>query len=173
MHPPEVDPASLVQAAQAGDRDAFGELYRRYAGHVHGMLASRLPPAAADDLTQDVFVQALDRLAELRDPRAFGGWVCAIARRRAVDHFRRAPPEDELADGPTKSASPDVVADAKAVLRTIRGLPEAYRETLTLRLLEGLSGPEISAATGLTAGSVRVNLHRGFRLLRERLGLMP
>jgi RNA polymerase sigma-70 factor (ECF subfamily) len=49
-------------------------------------------------------------------------------------------------------------------------LPEAYRETLTLRLIEGCSGPEIAELTGLTPDSVRVNLHRGFKLLRERLG---
>jgi RNA polymerase sigma-70 factor (ECF subfamily) len=50
-------------------------------------------------------------------------------------------------------------------------LPEAYRETLILRLVEGLTGPEIAEQTGLSAGSVRVNLHRGMKLLRERLGL--
>jgi RNA polymerase sigma-70 factor, ECF subfamily len=51
-------------------------------------------------------------------------------------------------------------------------LPEAYRETLVLRLVEGMTGPEIAARTGLTAASVRVNLHRGMKLLRERLGVM-
>jgi RNA polymerase sigma-70 factor (ECF subfamily) len=55
----------------------------------------------------------------------------------------------------------------------IQDLPDAYRETLTLRLVAGLSGPEIAAVTGLTPDSVRVNLHRGFRLLRERLGVTP
>ena len=56
-----------------------------------------------------------------------------------------------------------------AVLATIRSLPEAYRETLTLRFVEGMTGPEIALRTGLTEGSVRVNLHRGMKLLRERL----
>jgi len=51
----------------------------------------------------------------------------------------------------------------------IRNLPEAYREPLVLRLVEGMTGPEIAERTGLTAGSVRVNLHRGYALLRERL----
>ena len=63
------------------------------------------------------------------------------------------------------------VAEAQRALAAIRALPEAYRETLVLRLVEGLSGPEIAAVTGLTPESVRVNLHRGFRLLRERLGV--
>ena len=67
-------------------------------------------------------------------------------------HFRRAPK-----------------AEAIAVLDTIRALPEAYRETLILRLVEGMTGPEISERTGLTPESVRVNLHRGMKMLRERL----
>jgi RNA polymerase sigma-70 factor (ECF subfamily) len=60
--------------------------------------------------------------------------------------------------------------EATAILAAIRGLPEAYRETLILRLVEGFTGPEIAERTGLTAGSVRVNLHRGMQMLRERLG---
>jgi RNA polymerase sigma-70 factor (ECF subfamily) len=60
--------------------------------------------------------------------------------------------------------------DGAAILGMIRGLPEAYRETLILRLVEGLTGPEIAERTGLTPGSVRVNLHRGMHMLREKLG---
>jgi len=56
------------------------------------------------------------------------------------------------------------------VLEVIRGLPEAYRDTLLMRLVEGMSGQEIADRTGLAPGSVRVNLHRGMKLLREKLG---
>ena len=59
--------------------------------------------------------------------------------------------------------------EALEVLETIGNLPEAYRETLILRLVEGMTGPEIAAQTGLTPASVRVNLHRGMKLLREKL----
>jgi RNA polymerase sigma-70 factor, ECF subfamily len=170
---PGDDTVPLVRAAQAGDRDAFGELYRRFSRAVHGVLLARLPRTVADDLVQDAFLQALKRLGELREPAAFGGWLCTIARRCAADHFRRAPAEDPLVDRASPQASPELAAEAHAALAAIRDLPEAYRETLTLRLVEGLSGPEIGAATGLTADSVRVNLHRGFRLLRERLGATP
>ncbi|HKB16102.1 MAG TPA: sigma factor-like helix-turn-helix DNA-binding protein, partial [Planctomycetota bacterium] len=61
------------------------------------------------------------------------------------------------------------VEDGAEVLRFLRTLPEAYRETLAMRLVEGMSGPQIAAASGLTHGSVRVNLHRGMKLLRARL----
>jgi RNA polymerase sigma-70 factor (ECF subfamily) len=60
--------------------------------------------------------------------------------------------------------------EALSVLAAIRRLPEAYRETLVLRLVEGMTGPEIAGRTGLTPGSVRVNLHRGMQMLREALG---
>jgi RNA polymerase sigma-70 factor (ECF subfamily) len=57
------------------------------------------------------------------------------------------------------------------MLEIVRSLPDAYRETLVLRLVEGMTGPEIATRTGLTPASVRVNLHRGMKLLREKLGL--
>jgi RNA polymerase sigma-70 factor (ECF subfamily) len=113
----------------------------------------------------------MERLPELRDPAAFPSWLAVIARHRAVDHFRRAPRTTEL---PDDLPSVDVdQTEALAVLAVIRALPEAYRETLTLRLVEGMTGPEIAARTGLTEGSVRVNLHRGMKLLRERLERRP
>jgi RNA polymerase sigma-70 factor (ECF subfamily) len=59
---------------------------------------------------------------------------------------------------------------AAEILELIRSLPDAYRETLVLRLVEGMTGPEIAARTGLTPASVRVNLHRGIKLLRQKLG---
>ena len=61
-------------------------------------------------------------------------------------------------------------AESFAAMDAIRNLPEAYRETLTMRLVEGMTGPEIARQTGLTPDSVRVNLCRGMKLLREALG---
>jgi RNA polymerase sigma-70 factor (ECF subfamily) len=162
--------ARLVQAAQQGDRTAFGELYAQYARMVHGVLLTRVPRLEVDDLLQDVFLQAMQRLPGLRDPLAFGGWLAAIARNRATDHLRRAPRATELpADLPALEAREGDRADALAVLDIIRSLSTAYQETLVLRLVEGMTGPEIAVRTGLTPASVRVNLHRGMKQLRERL----
>lgn len=77
---------------------------------------------------------------------------------------------DELRDYASRDASPHTVAEAAQVLAVIQRLPDAYRETLVLRLVQGLTGPEIAELTGLTADSVRVNLHRGFKLLRDAMG---
>src|SRR6202040_4005030 len=76
-------------------------------------------------------------------------------------------------DASDASAATDEHADtqnATEILESVRSLPEAYRETLILRLVEGMTGPEIAAKTGLSHGSVRVNLNRGMQQLREKLG---
>jgi RNA polymerase sigma-70 factor (ECF subfamily) len=163
------DDARLVRSARRGDEAAFAALYARYARVIHGLLLARVPHGDVDDLVQDVFLSAWNRLSRLRDPGAFGGWVSAIARNRATDFHRRAAPSAEL---PDDLAAPDATAarvEARAVLALIRDLPDAYRDTLVLRLVEGLTGQEIADRTGLTPASVRVNLHRGMKLLREKL----
>jgi RNA polymerase sigma-70 factor (ECF subfamily) len=135
---------------------------------VHGILLARVPPGEAEDLTQEVFLSAMKQLRGLRTAAAFRGWLGTIARNRAMDHYRRvrgtAPLETVDPAAPRGAAQ-----DAFLVLRQIRRLPEAYRETLILRLVEGMTGPEIAAQTGLTHESVRVNLCRGMKMLRELL----
>lgn len=161
--------AALVRRARGGDDAAFAQLYGRYARMVHGLLLARVARDEADDLVQDVFLTAWRGIDRLRDPAAFGGWLAMIARNRATDFHRRATDTVELPE--TIAAAEDATArlEAHAVLETIRTLPEAYRDTLVLRLVEGLTGPEIAEQTGLTPASVRVNLHRGMKLLREKL----
>ena len=167
--------ARLAGAAREGDRAAFGLLYDRYARMVHGIVLAKAPLAAADDLVQDVFLLALRRLSTLREPASFGAWLAAIARNRANDYHRSSAPEDQLADDTAEDEiergdiSADHPSQAAAILDAIRALPDAYRETLILRLVEGMTGPEIAARTGLTNGSVRVNLSRGMQQLREIL----
>jgi RNA polymerase sigma-70 factor, ECF subfamily len=170
------DDAVLVSAARDGDRAAFGRLYDRYARMVHGILLARVPLGEVDDLVHDVFLQALSRIRALRETGRFGAWLAAITRNRAHDYHRRTRVATELTEdiseaeveGSSRSDPPD--SDAAAILAALRSLPEAYRETLILRLVEGMTGPEIAERTGLTPGSVRVNLHRGMQQLRERLG---
>lgn len=163
------DDAVLVRNARHGDEAAFHRLYDRYAGLVHGLMLARVPRADVDDLVQEVFVTAWRNLPTLRDPAAFGGWLSMIARNRATDYHRRHPEHVDLPDDLQAADSTSARAEALAVLDVIRSLPAAYRETLVLRLVEGFTGPEISERTGLTAASVRVNLHRGMKLLREKL----
>jgi RNA polymerase sigma-70 factor, ECF subfamily len=167
--------ATWVAAARDGDSAAFGQLYERYARMVHGVLLAKVPAGEVDDLVQDVFMMALRHLSTLRKTGGFGAWLAAIARNRATDYRRRSAPEDQLTDDTSDreigytNPGGDPERTAVTVLDAIRGLPPAYRETLILRLVEGMTGPEIAARTGLTHGSVRVNLHRGMQQLRAKL----
>jgi RNA polymerase sigma-70 factor, ECF subfamily len=165
------DEASLVRSASTGDRDAFGELYEKYSRMVHGILLARVPFSDAEDLLQEVFLCAMRNLRGLRNPAAFPGWLASIARRMAVNYHRAARNHEDAAGVPLGvESNAESRREALSILETISALPEAYRETLILRLVEGLTGPEIAQQTGMTADSVRVNLCRGMRMLREKLG---
>jgi RNA polymerase sigma-70 factor, ECF subfamily len=168
------DAAALARQARDGSRAAFGRLYELHARMVHGILLARVPRTEVDDLVQEVFLLAMRRLGALRDPAAFGGWLATITRNRANDFHRAVRETTALREEPGPGGAPAQASDparaeAFAALAAIRGLPEAYRETLVLRLVEGMTGPEIAARTGLTPASVRVNLHRGMKMLREAL----
>ncbi len=158
---------ALVEAVRGGDHDAFGRLYQTYSRMVHGILLARVPYAEVDDLVQDVFLIVLRKLDTLRDAERFGPWLAMITRNRAMDYHRRSREMTELPETLAHTSTPH--AEANEALTFIRELPEAYREPLILRFVEGMTGPEIAARTGLAPASVRVNIHRGMKLLRARL----
>ena len=161
--------AALVASVRAGDREAYGQLYDAYSRMVHGILLARVPYGEVDDLVQDVFLVALRKIDSLRDANLFGPWLAMITRNRAMDFHRRSRDTTELSDDLPAANVTAPEAEANEVLTLIRMLPEAYREPLILRFVEGMTGPEIAERTGLAAASVRVNIHRGMKLLREKL----
>ncbi len=169
------DDAMWVAAARDGDRAAFGQLYERYSRMVHGVLLSKVAVGDVEDLVQDVFIRALRRLSTLRETASFGAWLAAIARNVANDYHRQSVPEEPLTDDASDHeihcgvSGGDQDGPAAAILEAVLSLSQAYRETLILRLVEGMTGPEIAARTGMTHGSVRVNLHRGMEQLRAKL----
>ena len=160
--------ALLVGRVEAGDEGAFDELYGKFSPLVNGIVLSRVPYSDAEDVVQEVFISAFKSLGRLRDRNAVGPWLARIARNSAAEYFRRKRPTEELSAD--LSSEPAPTDDALAALRAIISLPEAYSETLTLRLVEGMTGPEIAAMTGKKEASVRVNLHRGMKMLRKKLG---
>jgi len=176
--------ATLVNGVRAGDRGSFARLYVRYAPMVHGVLLAHVSRLEAEDLVQEVFVLAWRRIGTLRDPEALGAWLAAIARRRAATHRRRAwarglvamlgvPHRRDAHSGArepeSRSSGVDGRIRVEELLAAIRSLPVAYRETIMLRLVEQMTGPQIAARLGMTHGSVRVKLCKGMTLLRERL----
>jgi RNA polymerase sigma-70 factor, ECF subfamily len=164
--------AELVGAAKRGVTDAFALLYRNYLPLVHSILLGRFSVDCADELSQDCFLIAYQRLHQLQDAQKFAAWLAMIARRmpaKLVPARQRVddPLLDELQSG---LLSPEDAAESQLLLHAIRRLPEHFRETLLLRFVEGMTSEEISEITGLTSQSVRVNLSRGMERLRAELG---
>lgn len=178
IHPPESAPSgadsAVVRAARRGDRAAWGSLYRTYARMVHAVLLARVPRQDAEDLTHEVFARAMRAIGTLRDDARVGAWLAAAARNLGSDHLRRTKhaPRGGAGEPETQDEGAVRIGDeASRALEAIGRLPEAYRETLLMRFVEGLTGPQIAARTGMTHGSVRVNLCRGMELLRSELGM--
>src|SRR5436190_2103541 len=138
--------AATIRAVAAGDQEAFGRLYADYVRMVHAILLGRIPRRDVDDLVQDVFLTAYTRIRELRDPAAFGGWIATIARNRATDYLRQTREPVELP--PEMPGGDPIEAETFAVLDVVRKLPDAYRETLLMRLVEGMSSAEIAERSG-------------------------
>jgi RNA polymerase sigma-70 factor, ECF subfamily len=161
--------AQIVERIAAGDEEAFGEFYKIFAPMVHGIILARVPRDEVSDIVQEVFLAAYKNLKTLREKSAVGAWLAMIARNRAAEFYRNARPTEELSEDLCQKENPN--AEASEILTAIRSLPDTYRETLVLRLVEGMTGAEIAEQTGLTPESVRVNLHRGMKLLKEKLGI--
>lgn len=162
--------ARLVERARAGDRKARGAIYERFARVVHGIVLARVGVQDAEDVTQEVFVEVYQNIDGLLDAEALSSWISAVARHTAIDHLRRHQ-RPRVADPRAEPAAVDRddAEVARRVLARVASLPEACRETLVLRLVEGLTGPEIAERTAMTHGSVRVNLTRGMAMLRPLL----
>jgi len=167
----ELGDDELVAQAASGNRAAFDEIHRRLAPFVHGILLSRLPVSECEDVLQDVFIAAFRGIATLRESANIGPWLAGIARHHSADYFRRHKAALVPLDSRRDIEAPKVSYEGGLILQEIKNLPEAYRETMVLRFVEGFTGPEIAGKTGLTHGSVRVNLSRGIELLRQRLGV--
>lgn len=161
--------AHTVEQAPSDDGEAFGEIYKSFAPLVHGIVLARVPYDEVKDIVQEVFLSAYKNLHTLRDKAAIGAWLSRIARNRAAEYYRQARQTEELSEDISGASRRE--GEAAEILRAIRSMPEAYRETLVLRLVEGMTGSEIAGRTGLTPESVRVNLHRGMELLRQKLDI--
>ena len=125
---PDDSDIALVKASQAGYRDAFGQLYQRYARMVHGILMAKVPVAEAEDLVHEVFLRALPRLHGLRDASRFGAWLAAITRNMAKDYYRQPRVQLECNDDSAsadRSAAPNEqghTREVQEILDSVRSL---------------------------------------------------
>ncbi|MGM0491707.1 MAG: RNA polymerase sigma factor [Armatimonadota bacterium] len=166
-----------VEAAQAGDRDAFEALFRAYRDSIFSMAMHYLGDRdVAEDVTQDAFVRAWDQLPKLREAVAFGGWMRALTINMVRDHFRsrrEEHPLDESNPLPSGDAGPDSSIERdeqqQAVRDAILGLPDHQRVIVSMHYLEGRPVQEIMDEMGLPKGTVVSRLSRGRENLRRRL----
>jgi RNA polymerase sigma-70 factor (ECF subfamily) len=170
--------AVLVRAAQQGHEWAQEELFQRHA-HAIDRLACLLTGASseAEDLVQDVFVQALVSIRRLREPNAFPNWLRGIALRTAVRRLRRrrllrrlglageAPVDLDNMVSPT--ASPEIVWELRRIYRQIQEFPVDVKVAFLLRKVEALTITEIAEQTGVSQGAVKRRLKKAELLLSE------
>lgn len=170
----------LVLEAKGGDPWAFGRLFDEYHEPVYRFIANRVNrPADAEDLTQLVFVKALEALPRYEQRGVpFGGWLFRLARNTIIDHARTRHDHAELdaaADRATDEAGPDEVTllrqDLGAVARALAHLTDEQREAIELRFFAGLSAREAAEAMGKQEGTVRGLQFRAIASLRRSLGL--
>ncbi len=170
----------LVERARAGDAEAFGLIFDRYHEPVYRYIASRVRrPVDAEDLTQTVFVKALEALPryEVRGV-PFGGWLFRLARNTVIDHARTRREHSDLealAERVSEDGSPDdLVAlrrDIHAVAEALASLTAEQREAIELRFFAGLSAREAAVAMNRQEGTVRGLQFRAIAALRRALGI--
>ncbi len=172
------DVADLAERARDGDRDAYGELVRRFQPGIHAVLLGWLhDPSEADDVAQDVFLHGMRKLAQLRDARCFAGWLRQIAVRLALNRLSRRRPSggnfNQLANLPAPNTDPaEELARAERRLQVREGLTHLrplYREVLEAFYLHGRSLQEMSIAFDAPLGTIKRRLHTARQLLREHL----
>src|SRR6187431_1111577 len=170
----------LVGDAQAGDPRAFGRLFDHYHASVYRYIVSRVHrPSDAEDLTQLVFVKALEALPRYQSRGIpFGGWLFRLARNTVIDHVRTRHEHTDLdaaADHPGREAGPDEVTVARQemdeVASALAALTDDQRDAIALRFFAGLSAREAAEVMGKQEGTVRGLQFRAIAALRRRLGI--
>jgi RNA polymerase sigma-70 factor (ECF subfamily) len=170
----DLEEAGLVRAARGGDARAYESLYRRHVGRVYALCRRMTDATRGEDLTQEVFIRAWERLSSFDGRSAFATWLHRVAVNLAIDALRReatragretrAPEEALTVAAPARPAGGS--ADLEAA---VASLPPGARAVFVLHDVEGYRHEEIAALTGMAAGTSRAHLHRARRLLREKL----
>jgi RNA polymerase sigma-70 factor (ECF subfamily) len=171
----EGEDASDVAAAAAGDVRAFERLYRRHVSRIHSTAIRMLGEEEADDVTQDVFIRAWQRIGQFRGDSAFGTWLfrlginVMLSRREVVAVRNRRHVDDaELVETlASHGTTPDLGVDFEVALQR---LPPGMRQIFVLHDIEGYKHDEIAAMLGIAQGTSKSQLHRVRMVLRKYLG---
>jgi RNA polymerase sigma-70 factor (ECF subfamily) len=178
---PDPSDRDLALSAARGDADAFGELVRRYQTPVFNVCYRLMGERAeAEDMAQEAFLRAYERLGSYDAGRPFGPWVRRVAANVCLNRLARARPalvafEDEWDEPPAPPRhNPEAArqeAEAGEALRAaIQSLPPQYRAVIELRHFQELSYEEIAAALDVPLNTAKSYLFRARKLLAQRLG---
>ena len=163
-----------ARLATEGDTRAFERLYRKHVPRVHGLARRMVGWEEADELTQDVFVRAWERLETFRGEAAFGTWIHRVAinvmlARQEVRKRDRGRFEEDDAQVDATPVAPREAESRIDVEGAVRNLPEGARRVFVLHDVEGYTHEEIADMLGITPGGSKAQLHRARLLLREAL----
>lgn len=170
--------ADLVASLRSGSREAAARLAERYLRPSRAVALSIVGEvAAAEDMAQDAFVYAIDRIDDCRHPERFGGWLLQIVRNRSLNHVRDSKSDRHVAldhmpfpsGGPSPEEEMEHMELRDRLLAALAELPQARREVVLLHDLEGWTHREIAERMELPSGTVRSHLHHARRALRETL----
>lgn len=163
--------AERVEAARRGDQQAFSGLYQAHAGRLMTVLwrLAGGDRGLAEDWLQDAFVHAWNKLDQLRDPAAFGGWLKRLAINIALGEKRRGRLNSVDVDVDAAAPEPPWPAADLDLERAIARLPERSRQVLVLFHLSDLGHAEIAELMGIEPGTSKAQLHRARNLLKEML----
>ena len=183
---PAADPlhsdAGWVAAARGGDMRAFERLYRAHSGKVMGLcLRMTRRRDVAEDCVQQTFIRAWRSLSAFEGRSAFGTWLHRIAVNEVLTYARNHGTRSESNDDALESALADPRDGSKEldagevmdVERALATLPEGARHVVVLQAVYGYSHEEVADMLGIAVGTCKAQLHRGRKLLRERMGLDP
>jgi RNA polymerase sigma-70 factor (ECF subfamily) len=166
--------AADVALAQSGDGSAFERLYRTHVARIHGLMRRMIDPGEADDVTQDVFVRAWEKLHTFRGEAAFGTWLhrlavnVALARRKTlgIERSRHHQSDAPLERVATRQETPEHAVDFEAA---IRRLPDGSRQVFLLHDVAGYRHEEIAQLLGIVPGTSKSQLHHARMALRKHL----
>lgn len=172
----------LVTATLEGDLSAFGVMVERHWNMVVALALGRTGDVSeAEDIAQESFLRGYTHLRGLRDPSRFAGWLSKIALQQCANAARRdvrqkaalgvrSMPAEELAAIPACALNPGLTdGQVRFVRETIRRLPNKFQELVVMRFVAGLSSVQIAKQLGKRPGTVRVWLHRAYKILRRDL----
>jgi RNA polymerase sigma-70 factor, ECF subfamily len=166
-----------VALAAAGDTAAFERIYRAHVARVHSLARRMLGPGEADEVTQDIFVRAWQKLHTFRGEAAFSTWLHRLAVNVVIERRRAyAVQRDRISDDPAaldRITVPPARADlAVSFDQAIEHLPAGAREIFVLHDVEGYKHREIASLLDITSGTSKRQLHRARMLLRNQLGAL-